>query len=233
MKRFWREVRVVRQEHGTAIELDRRPLRTPARRPLVAPTAALAEVIAGEWRAQEDRVEPRTMPATRLASTVIDRMPGLRDVAIEEILAIARTDLVCYRADRPDDLVRRQEQAWQPIVDWLAREYGASLEVTRALFPVAQPEPSITRLRESVDRFGDWHLVGLHAAVQLLGSLALGLALEARRLEAAEAVDRSLLDELYEIETWGWDIEIDRRHRALHADVDAAAGFLATLDEEA
>lgn len=230
MKRFWREVGVVPAAAGGAtVELDGRPLRTPGRRPLLAPTAALAEIVAGEWRDQGEEVEPRTMPATRLASTVADRMPELRVAAVEEVMTIAGTDLLCYRASGPDELIRHQEEAWQPLLDWLGARYDAPLAVTRGIAPVAQADTSLTRLRGVVDGLDDWRLVGLHAVVQGLGSLVLGLAVLSGRLRADDAVDLGLLDERYQIERWGWDVEIDRRHRALRADVAAAAGFLLAL----
>ena len=231
MRRFWQEVRVVSRDAGTGLELDGRPLRTPAGQPLVVPSVALATTIAAEWRVQEETVDPVTMPATRLASTVVDRLPALRTAAIDELVGIVRTDLVLYRADRPDDLVLRQEEAWQPILSWLCARYDVDLGVTRWLVPVDQPAASIRRLRAVVERLDDWRLVGLHAAAQPLGSLALGLALAERVVSADEAADRSLLDELYEIETWGWEVEVDRRHRALRADVEAAARFLMALDD--
>jgi chaperone required for assembly of F1-ATPase len=66
MKRFWKEVAVVREDGGWAIQLDGRPVRTPARAALVVPTEALAEAIAGEWRSVEQEIDPPAMPVTGL-----------------------------------------------------------------------------------------------------------------------------------------------------------------------
>ncbi|HEX6145034.1 MAG TPA: ATP12 family protein [Geminicoccaceae bacterium] len=229
MKRFWREVQVTPRDAGHQVELDRRPLRTPGRRPLVTPSAALAEAIAAEWRGQGEEVLPRTMPLTRLASTAVDRMPDLRAAARGELMAFAGTDLVCYRAAHPPDLVRRQDEVWTPVLAWLEQRFGAPLRVAAAIAPVDQPDASLERLRRRVEALDDWALVGLHALVQPLGSFALGLAVLEGRLDAEAALQASLLDELFEIERWGWDVEIDRRHQALRAEVSAAAAFLAAL----
>lgn len=231
MKRFYRDVTVAPGEHGHRILLDGRPLRTPARHPLTAPTASLAEAIADEWRGQGDTIRPAALPLTRLASTAIDRMPAERQAAIEELVAYAETDLVCYRAAEPFELVQRQHQAWQPMLDWLTSTYGVKLTVTTSILPVAQPAAARLRLRGAVQDLGDWPLVGMHMATTALGSLVLGLGLLHGRLDAETALAASLLDELFEIERWGSDVEAERRHQALRRDLHAAARFLARLDQ--
>ncbi len=198
-------------------------------RVLALPSAALAAAIAAEWRDQAETIQPATMPLTRLASTARDRLPGLRTAATLEVLAYATTDLLCYRAAAPPDLVARQEQAWQPLLDWAASTFGARLTVTTAILPIEQPEAAVQRLRAAVEALADWPLVGLHAATTALGSLVLGLALAAGRIDAGQALTASLLDELFEIERWGPDAETERRHAALLRDVEAAAVFLAAL----
>jgi chaperone required for assembly of F1-ATPase len=231
MKRFYRDVTVAPGEHGHRILLDGRPMRTPAKQLLAAPTAPLAEAIADEWRGQRDTIRPDAMPVTRLASTALDRMPTERQTAIEELVAYADTDLICYRAAEPFELVQRQHQAWQPMLDWLTRTYGVRLAVTTSLLPVAQPAAARARLRSAVEELGDWPLVGMHMATTALGSLVLGLGLLHGRLDADTALAASLLDELFEIERWGSDVEAERRHQALRRDVGGAARFLAGVHQ--
>jgi chaperone required for assembly of F1-ATPase len=231
MKRFYRDVTVAPGEHGHRILLDGRPMRTPAKQLLAAPTAPLAEAIADEWRGQRDTIRPDAMPVTRLASTALDRMPTERQTAIEELVAYADTDLICYRAAEPFELVQRQHQAWQPMLDWLTRTYGVRLAVTTSLLPVAQPAAARARLRSAVEELGDWPLVGMHMATTALGSLVLGLGLLHGRLDADTALATSLLDELFEIERWGSDVEAERRHQALRRDVSGAARFLAGVHQ--
>jgi chaperone required for assembly of F1-ATPase len=231
VKRFYREVTIAPAERGHSILLDGRPMRTPARQVLAAPTASLAEAIAAEWREQAEEIRPEAMPFTRLASTAIDRMPGQRQAAIDEVLAYADTDLVCYRAAEPFELVRRQQLAWQPMLDWVSGAYGVKLAVTTSILPLAQPAGVRERLRNGLEDLGDWPLVGVHAATTTLGSLVLGLCLVHGRLDAEAALAASLLDELFEIERWGSDVEAERRHDVLRRDVTAAAQFLRGLDQ--
>jgi chaperone required for assembly of F1-ATPase len=229
VRRFYQTVEVAPADDGHHLLLDGRPLRTPAKRLLAVPAADLAEALAGEWRAQGEVVQPQAMPLTRLASTAQDLMPALRVAAIEEAVGYAGTDLLCYRAAAPLDLVERQSRVWQPLLDWAASVYGARLAVTTSLLPVAQPDAAIRGLRAAVENLADWPLVGLHAATTALGSLLLGLALARGRLDAGQALAASLLDELYEIERWGRDAETERRHQALRRDVEAVTLFLDRL----
>lgn len=230
MKRFYEEVTVGPEDGAAfAVLLDGRPARTPGRRPLAVPTEALAAAVAEEWRAQGGTVATDGMRLTRLAATAVDLMPARRPDAIAEAAGYAATELLCYRAAAPRALADRQDAAWQPWLDWAARQHDAHLAVARGVMPVAQPEPALRALRAAVERLDDWRLVGLHAAVTTLGSLVLGLALERGAADPAAALDAALLDELFEIERWGEDSEQTRRHARLRADLTAAAGFLRLL----
>src|SRR6478735_2051172 len=71
-RRFYTTAAVAAGPDGFAITLDGKPVRTPSRRPLAAPTADIAEAIAAEWNTQQDIIDPTSMPMTRLANSVID-----------------------------------------------------------------------------------------------------------------------------------------------------------------
>jgi chaperone required for assembly of F1-ATPase len=231
MKRFYQEVTVDLGGPGHRILLDGRPMRTPAKQVFAVPTARLAEAVADEWREQRDKIRPGTMPLTRLASTAIDRMPVQRQAAIDEAIAYADTDLLCYRAAEPFELVQRQQHAWQPMLEWLTETYGVRLAMTTSILPLVQPPAARALLRGAIEELDDWPLVGMHSATTALGSLVLGLCLLRGRLDADAALAASLLDELFEIERWGSDIEVERRHEVVRRDVTAAAQFLRELDQ--
>lgn len=229
MKRFWRDATVDARDGGFAILLDGRPARTPARHLLTVPTGTLAEAVAAEWREQPEEVDPRTMPLTRLATTVLDLMPARRGDAVEEAAGFAGTDLLCYRAAEPPELVARQKAAWQPWLDWALQRHDSLLAVTDTVTAVEQPEASLRGLRAAVERLDDWRLVGVHGAATLTGSVVLGLALEEGVLTPEAAFDAACLDELFEIDRWGEEEEQRRRHAALRRDLAAADRFLRLL----
>jgi len=229
MKRIYREVRVAPTGGGWGIWLDARTLRTPARQPLVLPRPGLAEAIAAEWDAQTEKVVPATMPLMRLAATAIDRMAAQRGQAIDEIVGYANTDLVCYRAERPAELVARQNACWQPLVDWVTLRFDAPLLVTTGVVPKAQPQAAITAIRAAVKALDPFWLTALHSATTACGSIVIGLALVERRLDAEGAWQASQLDETFQIEAWGEDAEAAARRAALKRDIAATARFMDLL----
>ncbi len=229
MKRFYARVTVAPLAQGLGILLDGRPVRTPAGRPLALPAAPLAEAVAAEWRAQEERIVPARMPLTRLATTAIDLLPARRPDLLRETVDYAASDMLCYRAGEPQALAIRQHRAWQPWLDWAERTFGARLVVTEGVLPVAQPQASLRRLEAAAAALDDWRLVGLHAAVRLTGSLVLGLAIERGALDAAAAFELALLEELHEMEQWGEDEEQRRRQETIRCELEAAGRFLDSL----
>lgn len=231
-KRFYRTATVIAADDGFAIGLDGRPVRTPAGASLRLPTAALAQAVAEEWLAQKDAVRPHSMPLTRLAATATDRVGPRRAEVIEHLIAYASTDLLCYRAEEPLELAARQERRWGPLLEWAAERWGAALTVTAGVVPVAQPESALQALRAAVESLNDLELTALASAVQASGSLVVGLALTAGRLDADTAFEVSHLDEIYQVERWGEDAEAAERRRRLRDDLRAAAAFLTLARDE-
>ena len=233
MKRFYTTVDTAPDDSTPGrrhlVRLDGRPVLTPARNPLAVPTAALAEAVADEWRAQGEEIAAASMPLTRLATTALDLMPARRGDAVAEASGYAETDVLCYRASYPTNLAERQRAHWQPWLDWAERHHDARLALAPTLAPVPQPAPALAALRLAVERLDDWRLVGLHAATSLTGSLVLALALERGDLDAERAFTTALLDELFEIEQWGEEETQRRRHAALRRDLEAAERYLRLL----
>ena len=104
-RRFYKHATVEEAEGGFTVHLDGRPLRTPGKVPLVVPTRGIAEAMAEEWRAQDEKIDPRTMPFTRTANSAIDKVaPQHADVAAM-LAEYGDSDLLCYRAESPAPLV--------------------------------------------------------------------------------------------------------------------------------
>ena len=229
MKRFYKNASAQAVEGGFAIALDAKTLLTPAKLPLVVPRLALAEAVADEWQAQVDEVRPHTMPLMRLASTAIDLVAKRHAEVVAEIANFAETDLVCYRAEHPAELVARQHAIWQPLADWATLRYDAPLAVTSGIVPVAQKPTTLHALAVAVAAYEPMALTALHAATTASGSLVIALALMEGRLDAEGAFAASQLDESFQIEQWGEDYEAADRRAALKVDIAAAARFVALL----
>lgn len=225
-KRFWKATGTRAEAAGHGVVLDDRPLRTPARHPLVVPGRALAEAIAAEWDAQREHVAPETMPLTRMANSAIDKVSGQRAAVAEIVGEYGGTDLLAYRAETPAELVARQAERWDPLLVWAAEALAAPLSVTAGVMFHAQPEATLARLEAHVAAFDPFELTALHDLVALSGSLILGLAVAEGRLTAEEAWDLSRLDEEWQADLWGRDEEADAQTARRRNDFLDAARFL-------
>ena len=75
MKRFWQEVALEEGGDGWRIELDGRPVRTPARALLAVPTDALAQKrLHGNGAQSATRSSLAAMPLTGSANAAIDHV---------------------------------------------------------------------------------------------------------------------------------------------------------------
>lgn len=228
-RRFWTQATVAPVDGGYEVRLDGRPLRTPGKLPLVVPSQALALAIAAEWDAQADVIDPGAMPLTRAANSAIERVAPRFDAVADMLADYGGTDLLCYRADHPVELVLRQAEGWNPWLDWARDTLGAPLRVTQGVIPVAQDRAALARLRARLGSLSPWQLTALHDLVTLSGSLVLGLAVLDGRLDAEAAHRLSRLDEEHQAEIWGRDEEADAAAEGRLQALRNAARLLALL----
>jgi chaperone required for assembly of F1-ATPase len=206
-KRFWKAAHVVECPGGYGVSLDARLVKTPAKESLVVPTRAMAQAIAAEWDAQQGIIDPRQMSVTRGANAAIDKVAVQFDEVVALIADYGGTDLLCYRAIGPTELVERQAAAWDPFLDWAAEYLGARLAVTSGVRPIAQEGAALARLRAEVASLSAFQLAALYDLVSITGSLVLGLAVAKGRTSASQAWLVARIDEHWQAEQWGEDEE--------------------------
>jgi chaperone required for assembly of F1-ATPase len=224
-RRFYEEAGVEEAEGGFRVVLDGRPVRTPARGFLVAPSRRLAEAIAAEWDAQRESIDPSTMPVTRLANSIIDGVVTAPAPVAADIAKYLGSDLLFYRADGPQRLVERQARLWDPVLAWARDALGARFVLAQGVVHAAQPESAITAARAAIPD-DPWRLGALHAITTLTGSAILALALLHGHLSADEAWEAAHVDEDWNMEQWGRDEVALARRAARRAEMDAAATVL-------
>lgn len=229
MKRFYKEVSIIEKDGGFHIALDGRTVKTPGKEILVMPTAALAEAVAEEWRAQGDDIDTESMPLTRLANTALDRVAPRFVAVAADISKFAETDLLCYRADEQDALLVKQSDEWDPYLEWADSELGAKLAVTGGIMPVAQDEAALDRLAAIVEEHDAFELTALHEFTNGFGSLVLALAYM-RNFRSFDACWKaSILDQTHQEELWGEDWENQDKREKTQQDLTAACTFLSHL----
>lgn len=227
MKRFWKDVTVAPEGDGHGIRLDGKPVRTPGRVALALPSPALADGVAGEWRAVGETLDPRAMPLTGLANAAIDRIGPARATFAAGLAAYGESDLLCYRADEPEPLVARQAAAWDPLLDWARGRYDIHFETVTGVIHRPQPPATIARLGEAVAALDAWQLAGLSPLVTVSGSLVIGLALLEGAIEGDGAWAAAHVDEDWQAEQWGEDSLAVEARATRRKDFDAGVRFLA------
>ena len=230
MKRFWSDVTVSESDGAFGIELDGRPVKTPARAPFAVPTRALAEAIAGEWRKSGEEVDPRAMPLTGLANAAIDRVTANRESFAAGLAKYGESDLTCYRAEGPDALVQRQAESWDVLLDWARRRYDVDFACSTGVMHVAQPDDTVSKLTHAAAILDPFRLSGLAPLVTIGGSLIAGLAVLEGAIPAESAWESVSLDDRWQAEQWGADDEATAALDGRRSDFLAAANFLALLD---
>ncbi len=207
VKRFWSEVAVIPEDGGFAVRLDGRGVKTPAKATLVLPTQKMADAVAAEWEAQSGEVDPTTMPFTRTANAAIDKVRHQHGEVADMLAAYGDADLLCYRADQPEALVRRQADEWDPALNWASETFGINLGVWSGVVHHSQNPDDLARLSARVHAMSAFHLAGFHDLVSLSGSLILGFAAAMDWRGADEIWAISRLDERWQEEQWGPDDE--------------------------
>lgn len=221
-KRFWDSAAPVEVPEGWAVALDGRRLKTPAKDELIAPTLPMAAAIAAEWDAQEDTIDPLSMPVTRSANAAIDKVRHQHREVAEMLAAYGDSDLLCYRAEAPQALVARQAELWNPALDWAHDTLGARLQPRTGVMHAPQDPETLAQLAAPVHCLGDFQLAAFHDLVSLSGSLVLAFGAVHDWRDADDIWTLSRLDEIWQATLWGQDDEADahaetKRQAFLHA----------------
>lgn len=229
-KRFYKHVAVAEGEGGFSVQLDGKAVKTPGNAPLVLPTEDAARLVANEFDAQGETLDLASMPVYRLVNTAIDGVAGDPQAVVEDILRFSSSDLLCYRADGPDTLIRRQNEAWDAVLDWARATLGARLLLAEGVIHVEQPREAIAALGVHLNQRSEpLRLAALHVMTSLTGSALLALAVDFGELDADTAWNAAHVDEDFQAEHWGQDAEALARRTHRKRDMIAAADLIEAI----
>ena len=225
MKRFYAQAGVSEVEYGFTVTLDGRGIKTQGGRALAVPTRALAEMLAAEWNAQGDTLDPKTFVARDMADYAIDVVKDDRHALEEKLLGYAGTDTLSYRADPDEPLWRRQQEIWEPVLTALEAREG--VELPRVSGVIARPvsQESLAALRSKLETFDAFQFAALDTLTSLAASLAIGLSALEPDADLDALWDAANLEEDWQAEQWGADEEATARRAARTAQFQAAKRF--------
>jgi chaperone required for assembly of F1-ATPase len=226
-KRFYKLATAEPVEGGFALKLDGRGAKTPARNPLVVKDKRVADALAAEWNAVDERIDPAAMPLTKLVNSAIDRVAGEMDAVRNDIVAYGGTDAICYRAEGPESLISAEDAAWDPLLAWAKEALGARFVLAGGVMHVRQDEAAVAAIGEAIKPLDSLQLAALHVVTTLTGSALIALALARGRLTPDAAWDAAHVSEDWQMSQWGRDEMALQRRAARRAEFDAAALVLA------
>ncbi len=225
MKRFWKTAEAVEVEGGYTVHLDGRSIKTPGKAALIVPTLKMAQAMALEWDAQVEEISPETMPVTKSANSAVDKVTLQFDAVADMLGEYAGTDLLCYRAEQPAELVARQAEHWDPLLEWCAKRFAAPLMPVAGVMFSSQPESSLANLRLELSDMSAFELTAMHDLITLPGSFVLGLAAVHEYARPETLWNLSRLDERYQQEQWGVDEEAEEMARIKQTAFEHAFSF--------
>ena len=228
-KRFYASASVAKTDGGFSVTLDGRPIKTPSGKIVIAPKREIAEAIAAEWQAQQEIIDPLTMPLTRLANSVVEAVVDRVDAVTDDVAKYFQSDLLFYRAGHPDALVAREAAHWDPALFWAADALGAHFILAEGIVHVRQPESAVAAARAALPT-DPWSIAALHVITTLTGSALLALALLRGVLDQDQVWAAAHVDEDWNAEKWGVDEEIAARHAARFVEFAAAASVLKAMN---
>ncbi len=215
IKKFYKEASCEETALGYQILLDGRAAKTALKSPLIGQNETMAKEMVLEWQSQEEVIKPTSMPVTQRQMVLLDR--NIEDEARwrQVVLDYLQTDLLCYRAEQPIELVKRQADAWDEALSWFEGVYGHHLNVTSGIMNVAQ-DPSMTKTMEAaLQKMSLQDVFALCSFTQLTGSAVLALAIVQDAISPEKAFSMSRLDETFQAEKWGEDEEAQAREAML------------------
>ena len=221
MKRFWTEVTVEAAPGGWRAALDGRAIKTAVGAPQIVPTSALAEALAGEWRAQGEVIDPRAFVLRDMADFAIDIVGADRTPVIAALLAYAESDTLCYCAEPDEPLAIRQRAVWEPLLTAAEQRRGVEFTRVSGIIHRAQPAATLERLRAVLETQDDLTLAALNTLASLAASLVIALAALDPDADSAALWDAANLEEDWQAEHWGADAEalaLRTKRAALFAD---------------
>ncbi|WP_398481312.1 ATP12 family chaperone protein [Tardiphaga sp.] len=229
-KRFYTKVGVSAADEGHSVTLDDKTIRTPSRNALAVPSRAVADLMAAEWDAQQEFIDPLSMPITRLANSVLDAISTEEQIAAvrDDIAKYFGSDLLFYRASHPDALIEREAAAWDPVLFWVAEELNAHFILAEGVMHVGQPAQALAAAQAALPT-DSWRVAALHMVTTITGSALLALALLRGRLSADEVWAAAFVDEDWNAEKWGLDEEAAARRAARKVDFEGAVAVLRAL----
>ena len=226
MKRFYKDVSVLKQGKMYVVLLDGKTIKTPQKSLCLLPTRAMADAVAKEWEDQDKDIDPVSMPITKMINTAIDRVAVRRSEITTELVNFAGSDQICYRADNPQELVELQNKIWNPLSRRMLEIHNIELKFTTGIVFQEQDPKHLLKIRKLIEDIEDYALMAFYGMATVCGTIIIGLNLFEGHISTDEAWEAGHLDENFQVLKWGRDQDADDRRANLKDELENSVRFL-------
>ncbi len=205
--------------------------------PIELPSEAWCQAIATEWK-PKPTIKPDTQrdsfnlkpnrPATQVARLALQGTAVEPEKYQQQLLDYLSTDTILFWQESPSGLMQMQRAHWQPVLEWIAMEFGDCPKKCFGLQPATVPKNLRLALKAWLQARNPYCLAGMVFLTGITGSIMLSIALAARYIDAETAYKAACLEALYQRERWGADAEGDMRLDRVRKSCILAADFLQT-----
>ena len=230
MKKNWKTVQVKEKSiNSYEILLDNNILKTPLKNKLIIPNAKIAKEIYMEWDQKTNFLNTDSMVFYGIISTSIDKICDNRKSYIDDVLEFIDTDLICYRAEKPNDLAQWQSKNWDPIISKVEKYINHKINVFKGIMPLRQDKEIHLKITTFLTKFSDLEIATLHRITNITGSIFLTLYVLKNDKIKENVFELSYLDELWQAKNWGYEEEASKTRENINDELNRIIYFLDCL----
>ena len=231
MKKFWKKIEI-RQSSSKKFHLllDNKKLTTPMKKELVLPSEILVNEVLREWDQNSDNINKDDLVFYGVLSTAIDKVNLEKDAYVNDIIDFIDTDLICYRAESPNDLIALQNKSWNPILLLIEKYIDVKIKVFKGIMPSNQDQKVHTEIKKLISNLSDVQISVLHRITNLIGSIFLSLCILKKDLLKEDAFECSFLDELWQAKNWGHEEDASIKRNKIRLELNRLIHFVNCIE---
>ena len=202
-RKSWKRVEISKVgDSNYQVLLDKMQLKTELGNLVLLPKE-LAVSVSKEWRSGQDFSKIKSKFYTKFCFRVFDYTALFKLKVFKKIIEYADCDLICYLAESPEELTKRQKKILSNYIDWSNQRFSIKLKVATGISYVKQEDKNKLIIQNYLERLNDIELTIIDELTNLTGSFFISCALFNKAVGAMDAWNASNIEDSYRIEKWG------------------------------
>ena len=201
--KYWKSVRKEEQSKNLfLIYLDEVCLKSDKGHKLKL-SEQLANEVVREWSADGKLSAIKNSFFTKFCFSATDITKKEREAVFGRLVEYGNCDPICYIASEPTKLHLKQENLYNPLIDWAEEFFSIKLNRATGLLFIEQPSLNSGIIKKYLEKCDNFHLSAIHELTKSLGSLFTCLALYKKVISPENAWEVANVEDNFRIEVWG------------------------------